>query len=315
MTDDQIPPRAGFIVGVARSGTSMLVSLLDGHPEVCALPYETKVFDWCMEPDSLHAFFDKTEFREIFPSDSPERETLEASLRASLRGPTEYGRALEAIVAAFEEIKPTPGAKIWIEKTPKHLRSLPLLLGRFGPQTRAVIVVRDPRATYSSQKKRWNRQGLKAARRFARRWATADVLTRRFAKQFEKEVLVVRYEDLVRQTGTWMPRVTDHFGIGDDASLKTMTKFGEPWGGNSSFGVRVNSVATHALDRWVDHLDKEEIVVIEELLAPYMSRHGYELTVASPASVFSWHRRRMEVSSRINVMAERRRWRQRARLD
>ena len=61
-----VPARAGFIVGVPRSGTTMLVSLLDGHPQAAILPYETKVFEWHDQPDPVAALLAGTGFGRVF---------------------------------------------------------------------------------------------------------------------------------------------------------------------------------------------------------------------------------------------------------
>ena len=45
------PARAAFLVGVPRSGTTLLLRLLDGHPDLLVLPHESHAADWHGAPD------------------------------------------------------------------------------------------------------------------------------------------------------------------------------------------------------------------------------------------------------------------------
>jgi hypothetical protein len=304
-----IPDRAAFVVGNARSGTSLLVSLLDGHPEVAMQPHESKVFEWCDAADPVAALFEVTVYDELFPEGSEERRTFEGELRARMPGPTEFGAALLAVTAALAAVKSQAAARVWMEKTPKHLRSLPLFMERFGPETRFVISVRDPRAVFASNAKRWDRRGVHEAHQFCRRWCTSQALTRRFLREYPEAILVVRYEDVVREPQAWLEKVAAHLEVTFDPSLLETSSFDRPWAGNSSFGA-TQGIGTDALDRWKDYLDRREIAIVESLTAPYMAEYGYERQVARPAWLLSPHRLRLAASLRYNLRRERRRWKE-----
>ena len=51
---------ATFIVGHPRSGTSLLLALLDGHPDLLVLPFETHLFDWARSRDPVTAVLART---------------------------------------------------------------------------------------------------------------------------------------------------------------------------------------------------------------------------------------------------------------
>lgn len=319
-----IPDRAAFIVGVSRSGTSLLLSLLDGHPEVLAVPLETKVFQWCHADDPVQRFFDKTVFgKRLLDQDEAARETFERVMRRHLKGPGEFDVALRAVAAATAAVWPRPEARVWLEKTPRHRNQLPMLLERFGPQTRALVTVRDPRATFASHKARWDRKGVRAARRFARKWLTVHTLTQHYLAH-ERGVTVTRYEDFVLDTRREMARIAAHLGIADHPALRVPTKLGEGWAGNSSFddgctrdpqtarardAAAPPAIGTEGIDRWRSFLDDDEVRTIEALLGPAMRLYGYEPRDGKAAgSRFSLERWRLQVSTQLLLNLRRRRW-------
>jgi len=199
--------RGAFVVGLARSGTSLLKSLLDGHPEVWAPPGESMAADWCAAPDPAAACLQAGRDLRLVERATPEYEAFSRVLRATLDGPTDpTGGVLAWITAAAEVAPPAPKARVWVEKTPKHLRSVPILLDRLGPATRVVCVVRDPRAVLASHRQRWGAADPLDARGLAKRWALADALAAELDAR-HPEVLPVRYEDLVADPQSAMRRV------------------------------------------------------------------------------------------------------------
>jgi hypothetical protein len=310
-----VPPRAAFIVGVGRSGTTLLVSLLDGHPELLSLPHESKAASWHGADDPVSRLYEVTPYGDDFPVAPEEREAFEARLRSRLRGPSDLRTALLALVDAVVRTGAPSNAmeaSVWLEKTPKHLPRVPTLLAQFGPSTRAICVIRDPRAVFLSRSRRWNRRGLHAIRVFARRWAFYDALSRQFETS-HPGFRVVRYEDLVREPEATLRGVADHLGIAWHASLLVPSRMGEPWEGNSSFEERAAQagLSSASLDRYRTELADDEIAEIERLLGPRMVRRGYALEVVTDLGP-TWRRLKLEVASRGRVLREGWRWRREA---
>ncbi len=294
-----------FVCGVARSGTSLLKGLLDGHPQVMLLPGESFAADWHDAADPVAGFLAGSNFTKFFEPGSGIYLALEQKLRARLTGPTDLRGALIALYEAGAELwPPPPGSRVWVEKTPRHLRVLPALLSTFGDRARGVVVVRDPRGTMSSQQKRWSRGGAAAVRTFARRWATAD----RLVAQYQAELpaaLVVRYEDLVLDTEPHMRRIADALGLDWDPILVTPTRGGEPWGGNSSFGDKAAGISDHSLRRWEQSLDPADVALLESLLGKRMAAWGYELS--TDAGGGGLRRLAMEANAARHARRERKR--------
>jgi len=305
-----VPPRGAFITGLPRSGTSLLVSLLDGHPDVMRLPVETHVVSWHAEPDPVTTLLQTTRFGALFAPGTEERTVLEAELRARLPGPADVRTALLALLEACALARPHGPAQLWLEKTPKHVRSLPVLLAAFGPATRAVILLRDPRATFASHKARWGRAGARSARRFAHRWAEVDALARRLTAE-RADVLVLRYEDLVADTEASMRTLAAHVGIAFESALLQPTRRGQKWAGNSSYAESRQGVSGASLERWRQSLTPEEIATLEQALGPRLAERGYAPSPAARAAPLRRWVDEAVVAARLWRL--RNRWRREAR--
>ncbi len=303
-----VPDRGAFVVGVDRSGTSLLMALLDGHPEVMAAPKESFGTNWCGAPDPVAAFFEQTKYDALVPRGTAERDRMERALRDRIEGPTDLDSAIQAFIEALAFVfPPPPTAHLWIEKTPKHLRSTPVLLNAFGPATRIVCVVRDPRAVMASQAQRWNRHSIRQIRHFTRRWALSDELTRLFDAAYRR-FQVVRYEDLVLETRETMERVANHLEITWSDELLEPVKYGRPWGGNSSYGKELKGVSTESLEQYAQTLEPIQIEELDHLLASRMLKRGYRPRTDG-AKRPNWRRYLMELRARHKLRRHLRHWR------
>jgi hypothetical protein len=277
-----LPPRAAFVVGMKRSGTSLVKALLEGHPQVMALPRETKTFRWREAADPVAAFLERSRFGTLIPPDSPDRARFVGALRERLAGPATAAEAVRAAAEAVAVVRPpAETAEVWLEKTPGHLHDLHELLAAFGPETRFVGTIRDPRAQLASRRLRRKGKRPVAAVRFAGKWAR-DEERLRYLEQTVPALLVVRYEDVVLETRETMARVAEHLGLDWDEGLLTPVRDDGVWRGNSSYRSKRAGVATDSLERYVDELPEEDIRTLESCLRPRMERRGYAIRSSPP---------------------------------
>ncbi|HEY8467813.1 MAG TPA: sulfotransferase [Solirubrobacterales bacterium] len=187
---------APFIVGVARSGTTLLRLMLDAHPEL-AIPPEThfvprfvKFVEKGAGPGEAHEFVTQ---HQRWPDWGLDADELRARFFAI--EPFTAGDAVRAFFGLYAEKQ---GKRRWGDKTPGHL-------GRMGrihralPEARFLHVIRDGRdAALSLLERSWGpdtiseaatawREGIEKARRQARRRLPEGVY------------IEVRYEELVRE--------------------------------------------------------------------------------------------------------------------
>jgi Sulfotransferase family len=129
-----------FIVGSARSGTTLLRMVLNAHPDV-AVPPESRFVVELYRSDEVRVGEFLTEL-EAHPRwrlwDTPIED-----VRAQLTGrdTTPYSVAIEAAYAAFAQNR---DKKRYGDKTPRYVEDIPLL-ARLWPEVKIVHLVRDGR--------------------------------------------------------------------------------------------------------------------------------------------------------------------------
>ena len=122
---------------------------------------------------------------------------------------------------AMSEANFPPETQFLIEKTPRHVFRIPYI-HRLFPSARFVVMVRDPRDLVASIATRigdW--QG--AMFRVRLDFAAINRIKHR------PDVLVVRYEDLVRDFETTIRRVSAHVGLEFDPRMSQHSDFAPTW--------------------------------------------------------------------------------------
>jgi hypothetical protein len=183
-----------FIVGVGRSGTTLLRLMLDAHPEI-AIPPETGFI-----PTALAASRNGGKPREAFFQAIVRFETW-GDLNISAE---EFRAALDAI----DPFEPSGGTRRlyrlyasrhekrrWGDKTPSYALHLPEIADAL-PEARFIHIIRDGRDVALSVRPLWFAPG-KDIRTLALDWKQYIAKTRELSRQV-RSYLEVRYEDLVR---------------------------------------------------------------------------------------------------------------------
>lgn len=148
-----------FIVGLGRSGSTLVSRMVDAHPEVAIFP-ETHMFGLLDFLRALESFRDDWQYvlflNEVwtnlssYPDPAASIWASHAIAQPSYTGPTR--NVLEALGSAYASVRK---ASIWGEKTPGHALWLADIQKLF-PKAKIVFTVRDPRDVLVSYCERWN---------------------------------------------------------------------------------------------------------------------------------------------------------------
>ncbi len=294
-----------FIVGASRSGTALLRSVLNKHPDIY-ITGETHYFD------DLRGRFDSPE-KPL--SDAGQIDECEDYFRALTHRP--YGHGGDASqgllqrgeLTAKSQQPVTPdslfvaycktgldreSAKIWGEKTPRHIFRMREIHARF-PDARIIVMVRDPRAVVASYRD-WKNQGgfdlevdpghanaLRTEEARARNSYNIIIATLLWksgvaaALSAQKEIgtdsiRILSYENLVGDSERVLRSLSEWLGVAfTERTLDAPVL-------NSSF----HSYDAHggfqmdAVNHWRTRLTNAEILVIERCLGPTLVGAGYE---------------------------------------
>ena len=219
----EVRPPAIFVVGVPRSGTTLLRLMLDAHPQV-AIPAETHflprvIKTWKRleregEPREarVRACVELMTSHRRWPELEVDAAALEAHL-AGIRAPelADVARSVHVVHAA-QLSKPR-----WGDKTPGYLTRM-RAIARAVPEARFVHVVRDGRdVALSLSAAAWGPDEVgDAARLWERRIRTA----RRQARRLPARYTEVRFEELVEDPESVLRRVAGFAALEwDDAML------------------------------------------------------------------------------------------------
>ena len=298
-------PPAPFIVGVGRSGTTLLRMMLDAHPEL-AIPPETHfVNDLLIAGEKIRL--------------SPER-LLKTVVQDRHRRWGDFGidehaylerleaierlNSSDAVRAFFELYAEQHGKPRWGDKTPDYVKRV-RRIGRALPEARFVHVIRDGRDVALSHNKRIQRRGLDRrppvpAGEMARRWRKRIEKARYDASTVGDRYMEIRYEDLVTDPEETLVRVCELIQIGYDPAMLDYHERAEerlqemardlPAGQGRPHRPGEERLQAHALlkeppkkDRvatWKEGMSGADVAEFEEIAGPLLSELGYETTTS-----------------------------------
>jgi Sulfotransferase domain. len=288
--------RACFAAGQAKSGTTLLIALLDNHPQLLVLPEETAYFPTVLnkygtagrraQVDYLvtealsrvlfggppewekvdYSHFPTVQFRQHFEEAAFDPRNADMDLLAVLMRiyAETMGRPLDSVVR-------------WIEKTPANRRFIPQIVTRF-PSSKILLTLRDPRAILAAQ---IALEKTRQTRKFSTyycvsHWLQAARLALQ-AQSGEVPAVMVRYEDLVTDPAREMKRVCDDLEIDFRPEIVlTPTKAGKLWAGNSATQRDFTGISSERVQSWERELSANEIGWVEWHCRELMPKFGYE---------------------------------------
>lgn len=296
-----------LVSGAPRSGTTLIYTLFDSHPEIAWLISEGYFFEYLYDlgPGNtalfLHAARGSPEHlveglrdREMMPSlHLPYRqdqgttskmvveipwseECFWASLRANGSIAPESMRELWNILAQayVAGLGTSPEARYACLKSPDYGKSAAAAVEHV-PEARAIVIVRDPMKTFESLKRSRDMRGAKRMTwsRLAGFVADLNAMADRVAAADPQRLRWFRYEALVRDPVKIMRELAGWLGISFAQSLVEPTILGKLWPGHSSFAP-TEGVSTAPLERSVTTLDESEREFIDAGLGRFRAVFG-----------------------------------------
>jgi hypothetical protein len=269
-----------FIVGMPRSGTSLLLALLSAHPNIAITP-ETQYFGIWMRM-YRHLDVQKPQDFELFwKALSTGRHFLRLELDADrvYERSQNMGCSYRSIFTAIlQEYSAARGKSRWGEKSPRHFAYLSTLF-EWYPDAQVLFALRDPRACIaSSVRAPWGNPSV----------YSQSIVWNESMDCYEKykddpRVLTVRYEDVVRDREPELQRICTFLEEEYTPKLldhSTHSSFSDYQPSHGMWGVRhkekyMQPISEEHVEKWKTQLSVGQIEAIESIIGEKMRQYGY----------------------------------------
>lgn len=300
-----------FITGNSRSGTTMMMRVLDNHSQAHSIN-EPHFFEKLWSPNDAGKKIKRTEAFTLlaklftgqragfFEPVSEHVHKYEQEIQ-DLLGTCGDGCSRMQVYARFmlHETR-LAGKQIPCEKTPQNVFYIEEILSNF-PNAKVINMIRDPRAVMLSQKRKWKRRYLGAdfiTKRemirlrinyhpvtIAKLWKSAISAVQPF--EGHKRVYNLRFEDLISSPETATRELCTFLNLDYEAEMLQV-----PHAGSSSEADKKTEKGIKK-SRDESFLEKgltpEEISICRSICGKFMDRYNYkQMEVSSRPLVMAW---------------------------
>lgn len=271
-----------FITGTMRAGTTLTAQILNQHPDL-RVTYDSVHFmrfayqKYGKNDLSLDAALQlgaalnqrlETRFRNGF-------DLAQYGSRVSALPKPSYSAVYDIIMQLYL------GHRNWGEKTVLQWRNAADILEMFDDMI-LVHCVRDPRDVLSSWKKKTIAPGVDYLDAISNCYDSMKHATEHTSK-FGKRYYVLKFEDLAREPERAVRALCNALGISFAQSMLDATRYKnkvtqETWQPNTVFNDQIEGISAAPVNRWKEHLEKEDLLLCELVNREYMHHFGYELS-------------------------------------
>jgi hypothetical protein len=301
-----------FVLGVSRSGTTILRVILDRSPGI-AIPDETFFIPQLAHRhrgvvDPVEFLDDLRRLPRLAAWDVPA-----ADLAERLRPGMTIGQALDAVFSAYAA---KHGKARWGEKTPMYMRHLGLI-ERLFPDAQYVHLIRDGRDAALAfldmpegvVTRTWAHPRSPAG--FACEWRTEVLRARELGRRLgPSRYLEIRYEDLVADTEAVVRSVCSFAGLPFEPEMLDYTGVVDV--SAKPHHQRLLQPPTRGVRDWRTQMSRDDALAFEAVAGDLLADLGYELlddasrrlsrTAAVPRA---WYRVRMGAWNAAAYVAQR----------
>jgi Sulfotransferase family len=271
-----------FVVGMPRSGTTMMSYLLSAHPRL-SIAIETKFLSVWLPPETNLNDTDESHLREFYDRFS----ACEDFVKHRLDREKVWQRALEnggpsyksILTATCQEYATHSNKARWGEKTPQHYLNVKTLLDWY-PDAKVVWMVRDPRGNIAS-----NWAFPDARKRALGNWAWDWKLQMDKLDKWKGDdrVMPVIYEKITAEPEKvlrevcaflgedYSPHMVDH---PDQTAPLIDTTILTDWS-KKHHKAAASPISRESVDKWKSEFTPAQVLEIETVISADMIRWGF----------------------------------------
>jgi Sulfotransferase family len=278
-----------FVVGEARSGTTLLRLMLDSHPDLAVPPeayfvtglskqrqrYERNAtVDLPRLLDDLTGLDTFADWKRDVPQD-----VLRDAFSAPARG--SYADAIRLLFHTYAGAHDKPR---YGDKTPGNVTRMSLLAGLF-PEARFVHLIRDVRSVALSLAEMPEGWGSSSVPAGAARWRSRIMRGRATGEALgNARYREVRYEDLVADPERTLRGILEFLEVPwNDAVLRHADR-ADHRVGDGRHDIHRNVAKPPTVTRvWRDQISSHDLEVVEAIAGEVMDELGYERAISHPS--------------------------------
>jgi hypothetical protein len=271
-----------FVVGMPRSGTTLISAMLTAHPNIAISPETHFLSEWLRRYRRLDVrrerdfdkFWGRFSSSSFFSNLKLDAEGTRNQILSS--GDHDYKGIFSTILRLYAEKK---GKRRWGEKTPTHYAHINQLLEWF-PGSRIVFMVRDPRAVVASR--------LNMSAKYTLSWwhpRTVDDIAVQWQDSIDvldhwandNRVYPILYEKLIKETINELRKLSDFIGEEYYPSMMNYIQVADDLVGKEPWKETVlKTITIDSVDKWRAQLSTDEIFIIEHFTRKGMNQYRYE---------------------------------------
>jgi len=246
-----------FILGVPRSGTTLVHRMLLNHPQIEGFSEETSI----LSPKSVRNL---DRFSHML-----DHETLRTVLRAS----TDIADFFTRVHAS--QFADMPDCLYYVEKTPQNIRRLRFILEYF-PESKVLHLIRDVRDAYCSARATKFIPRARNARLFAKYWRSCIDIRNSHSSS---RILDVHYEHISSSPAEILSRIMKFLNLEPfhEAQLSDQGRRNDPRSERSEFSRLGEPINDASVGRWRQELLPREIQTFRKYAGRTLISSGYEL--------------------------------------
>ena len=274
-----------FIIGVQRSGTTLLRLILNAHSEI-AIPEEARFLSPILKKDNINKKYKGNELRNLV-------RYLKSNSQFALWNfdTTDFFRKIEKaneisvkelVALMFTSYCKSEGKNIWGDKS-LFFGSIDILHELF-PDARFIHIVRDGRDVFDSWRRMDPSKDNPAV--MSLDWATKE---KNIAKSFNRipgnKQLTIKYEDLLEQPEEVVKSICEFLDINYEINMLECYKSSDRYIGKHHSTLIFNKIDSQNTHKWRKTLSAREIAIFTALSRSLLNNYDYETADISPGLV------------------------------
>lgn len=292
-----------FLVAKDRSGTTLLQTMLDSHPNICA-PLESRFVLHLKNKYQNKTIWNK-DSKAHFVKDLFKEEKMvllwELDLEAlnhrleNLPENTTYGEICKQVYVSSKSFHKKETAKLIVDKNPIYAIMIPLLQ-KIYPNAKFIHLVRDYRGNISSI---LNLHKGTSVKKLGLSWIMTNSEIEKSKQKSPKDFITLRYEDLLNNPKDELERLVNFFNLEFHPDMltyherisKAISAYVDRSPNEKVRKVREIGIAkvhknlskpidNSFKDKWKETLSKGEIETLEKYCSKFGERYDYSRTTS-----------------------------------